>query len=71
MLNVVKVNFDAAFLDNIKAGAWGFVASLNKGDFVAAAAGKLQYIRSTLQAETEACAAVEGAVVLGLHRVVF
>jgi hypothetical protein len=55
----------------LKAGAWGFVASLDKGDFVAAAAGKLQYIRSMLQAETEACGAVEGAVALGLHRVVF
>jgi ribonuclease HI len=72
MPNVVKVNFDAAFLDNIKAGAWGFVVRSDTGDFVAAAAGKLQYIRSALQAETEACAAaVEGAVALGLHRVIF
>jgi ribonuclease HI len=55
MLNVFKVNFDAAFFDNIKAGAWGFVVRSDTGDFVAGAAGILQYTHSALQAEIEAC----------------
>jgi ribonuclease HI len=70
--NFVKVNFDASYIDSTKSGAWGFIARSETGEFVAAAAGKLQYLRSALQAETEAClAAVEGAVALGLHRVIF
>jgi hypothetical protein len=72
MQNFIKVNFDAAFIDNIKAGAWGLIARSDTREFVAAAAGKLQFIGSALQTETEACAAaVEGAIALGLHRVVF
>jgi ribonuclease HI len=71
-LNLVKVNFDASFIENTKTGAWGFVARDDIGEFIAAAAGKLRHIGSALQAETEACAAaVEGAAALGLHRIVF
>jgi ribonuclease HI len=53
-------------------GAWGFIVRDDKGEFVAAEAGKLRHLRSALQAETEALvAAVEGAAALGLNRVVF
>jgi hypothetical protein len=41
MQNIIKVNFDAAFIDNIKAGAWGFIARSDIGEFIAAAVGKL------------------------------
>jgi hypothetical protein len=71
-LNLVKVNFDASFIENTKTGVWGFVARDDTGYFIAAATGKLRHIGSALQAETEACAAaVEGAAALGLHRIVF
>jgi hypothetical protein len=41
-------------------------------EFIAAVAGKLKHIHSSLQAETEACAAAtKGAASLGFHRVVF
>jgi hypothetical protein len=72
-LNLVKVNFDASFIENTKTGAWGFVARDDTGEFFAAATGKLRHISSALQAETEACAAaIEGAAaLLGLHRIVF
>jgi hypothetical protein len=68
----VKINMDADFWEPLGSGAWGFIARDDRGEFVAAAAGKLRHLRSALQAETEACvAAVEGAVALGLNRVVF
>jgi hypothetical protein len=65
--NQVKVNFDAAFVEETGEGAWGFVARSDKGVFIAAAAGRLKNLRDALQAEAEACvAASEGA-----NRVVF
>jgi hypothetical protein len=65
MQNIVKSNFDATSVDNIKVGVWRFNAHSDIGEFVAAVAGKLQFIHSALQAETEACAtAVEGAIAL-------
>jgi ribonuclease HI len=68
----VKINFDAAFWEPTRSGAWGFVVRDENGEFVAAAAGKLRHLRSALQAEAEACvAAVEGAEALGLHRIIF
>ena len=64
--------FDAAFLSDSGEGAWGFVARSDTGGFIAAAAGKLHNLKDTLRAEAEACVpAVESAVDLGLHRVVF
>jgi phage tail protein X len=70
--NCVKVNFDAAFQANTGLGAWGFIARSDTGNFITAVAGKLQHLRSALQAETEACvAANEGAAALGLHRIIF
>jgi ribonuclease HI len=70
--NFTKVNFDAAFHQSTAAGAWGFVARTDEGEFIAAAAGKLRHLHDALQAETGACvAATEGAAALGLHRVIF
>jgi ribonuclease HI len=68
----VKVNVDASYWEPSKTGSWGFVVRDDKGEFVAAAAGKLRHLRSALQAETEALvAAVEGAAALSLNRVIF
>jgi ribonuclease HI len=68
----VKINFDAAYHKDSGDGGWGFVARSDTGDFIAAGAGRLKYLRSALQAEAEACmAAIEGAEALGLHRVEF
>ena len=70
--NHVKVNFDAAFRETTGDGAWGFVARADDGEFIAAAAGKLKHLKDALQAEAEAgVAAVEGAAMLGFHRVQF
>jgi hypothetical protein len=48
------------------------VVRSNRGDFIAAAAGKLKYLKDALHVEAEACvAASEGAAALGLNRVIF
>ncbi|XP_073363127.1 uncharacterized protein [Aegilops tauschii subsp. strangulata] len=63
---------DAAFHQEAEAGAWGFIARDEMGNFIAAAAGKLEHIRSPLQAELSACMmAIDGAADLGAQRVVF
>ena len=68
----VKINFDAAFFESTREGAWGFVARSDTGQFIAAAAGKLSNVRDAFAAEAEACvAAAEGASAIGLHRVIF
>jgi ribonuclease HI len=70
--NFTKVTFDAGFYKDIGEGSWGFVARTDKGEFIAAAAGKLRHLRDALQAEAEACVMVtEGAAAMGLHRVIF
>ena len=70
--NYVKVNFDAAFIDETGQAAWGFIARSDEGEFIAAAAGSLLHVKDAFQAEAEACnAAVEGAAAIGLHRLIF
>ena len=67
----VKINMDAAFLAESEVGAWGFVIRDELGNFLAGAAGKLQYVRSPLQAEISACMkAIEGAADLGAQRII-
>ncbi|KAE8797726.1 hypothetical protein D1007_27196 [Hordeum vulgare] len=68
---MVKVNFDAAYKEDTGAAAWGFVVRNDNGQFLAAAAGKLEHIRSPLQAEANACLKViEGASELGAQGIV-
>lgn len=45
---IVKVNIDAAFREMSEAGAWDFVARDETGSFLAAAAGKMEHVRSSL-----------------------
>jgi hypothetical protein len=47
-LDQVKVNVDAAYWEPRATGAWGFIVRDYKGEFVAAAAGKLRHLRSAL-----------------------
>jgi hypothetical protein len=60
--NKVKVNFEAAFRDETRDGAWGFIARSDIGEFIGAAAGKLRQLRDALiKAEVEACSvAIKG-----------
>jgi hypothetical protein len=51
----VKVNFEAAFRDETRDGAWGFIARSDIEEFIGAAAGKLGQLRDALiKAEVEA-----------------
>ena len=53
-------------------GAWGFIARDKTGDFLAAAAGKMNHVRSALHAKVVACMrAIEGATDLGAQRISF
>jgi hypothetical protein len=56
---MVKINFDTAFNEKTRKGAWGFVVRISSGDFMAAGARKLTHLRDALQAETEACVAAK------------
>lgn len=68
---MVKLNFDAAYNGETGAAAWGFVARDESGQFLAAATGKLEYVRSPLQAEANACLkAIEGVSELGAQRII-
>jgi hypothetical protein len=68
----VKVNFDASFYHESQNGAFGYVIRDDKGEFVAAGAGKLPYLRNALHGEAEACtAAMEGTAHLGIFRAIF
>ena len=63
---------DAAFHVESETGAWGFIARDETGDFLAAAAGKMNHVRSALHAEVIACMrAIEGAADLGAQRISF
>jgi ribonuclease HI len=68
----VKVNFDAAFMEDTKNGAFGYVIRSDTGQFIAAGAEKLAHLRSALHGEAGACiAAIEATTNLGVYQVVF
>ena len=70
--NLIKINADADFHVESETGAWGFIARDEAGDFLAAAAGKMNHVRSALHAEVIACMrAIEGAADLGAQRISF
>ncbi|OEL13057.1 hypothetical protein BAE44_0025928 [Dichanthelium oligosanthes] len=47
-----KINFDGAFLEKEKAGAWGFVARDHGGQAVLAGAGRLTTVNGALYAQS-------------------
>ncbi|XBI67156.1 hypothetical protein VPH35_046564 [Triticum aestivum] len=66
----VKVNFDAAFKQDARDGAYGYVLRSDEGELIAAGAGKFTHVKNALQAEAEAClAAIEGASNAGVHHI--
>ena len=68
----VWIPLDAAFHVESETGAWGFIARDKTGDFLAAAAGKMNHVRSALHVEMIACMrATEGAPDLGAQRISF
>ena len=69
--NFIKVNFDAAFHADLGAVAWGCIFRTDQREFLAAAAGKLDYLSSPLNADAAACIkSVEAGEELGLHRAI-
>ncbi|RLN16079.1 hypothetical protein C2845_PM02G03340 [Panicum miliaceum] len=54
---LLKVNFDGAFVAQEKRGSWGFVVRDENGQAVLAGAGNLQAVHDALCAEAEACSA--------------
>ena len=69
---LIKINMDAAFHVESETGAWGFIARNEAGDFLAAAAGKMNHVRSALHAEVIAfMRAIEGAADLAAQRISF
>ena len=70
--NLIKINMDATFDVESETGAWGFIARDETGDFLAAAAGKMNHVRSALHSEVITCMrAIEGAADLGAQRISF
>lgn len=73
----VKINMDAAFHVESETGAWGFVVRDETGSFLAGAAGRMEHVRSPLQAEVcamcmHACMqAIQGAADLGAQCIIF
>ena len=66
------MNFDGAFNSTSHAGGWGYAIRDQLGDYVAAGAGKAVHLKDALQSEVVAClAGVDGAMKMGLNRVIF
>ncbi|XP_071685499.1 uncharacterized protein [Lolium perenne] len=70
--NFIKVNVDAAFCQESRMGAWGFIARGSDGSFIAAGTGAMNHLSSALHAEALACvAAIESMSNRGSFRVIF
>uniref|UniRef100_A0ACD5UGW9 Uncharacterized protein n=1 Tax=Avena sativa TaxID=4498 RepID=A0ACD5UGW9_AVESA len=70
--NVVKINMDAAFHDESKAGGWGAICRDSSADVHFAAAGPIEVATDALHTETLPLSyAVQVAEQLGVGRVIF
>lgn len=68
--DVLKINFDGAFIKDTRKGAWGFIIRDHQGSGVAAGTGALTNLNDAFQAETVACLeALRQANALGISRV--
>lgn len=66
----LKINFDGAFRDTDKSGAWGFLIRDSDGHGVLAGAGRLRAGHDALAAEGEAClAGLKAAMDWGISRI--
>jgi len=69
---LLKVNFNGAFVAQEKRGSWGFVVRDENGQTVLAGAGNLNAVQDALCAEAEAClAALNATMNHGMSNVVF
>ncbi|GJN00674.1 hypothetical protein PR202_ga17870 [Eleusine coracana subsp. coracana] len=53
-IELLKINFDAAFFADSKSGGWGFIVRDHDGDVIMAGAGKLNAVQDALCAEAHA-----------------
>ncbi len=68
---ILKINFDGAYREMSRDGAWGFVIRGENGRGVLAGSGRLPMVSDALMAEAEAClAALEAAIDHGISRVI-
>lgn len=68
---ILKINFDRAYREMSRDGAWGFVIRGENGRGVLAGSGRLPMVSDALMAEAEAClAALEAAIDHGISRVI-
>lgn len=69
--DVLKINFDGAFLKTQKKGAWGFIVRDHTGASVVAGAGRINVVHDALSAESQAClAALYVAIDHGLSQII-
>jgi hypothetical protein len=57
-VDILKINFDGAYSQREKKGAWGFVVRDHRGAIVMAGAGRINVLHDALRAEAQACLAV-------------
>lgn len=68
--DVLKINFDGAFIKELQKGAWGFIIRDHHGSGVAAGTGALLNLHNAIHAEARACLeALKHASLLGISRV--
>ncbi|KAF8645590.1 hypothetical protein HU200_066141 [Digitaria exilis] len=66
----LNINFDSAFFQDRKSGAWGFVIRDHEGSALLAGVGKLSKIHDALCAEAQAClAAIIAAADQGMMQI--
>jgi hypothetical protein len=53
----LKINFDGAYYQREKKGAWGFIVRDHRGAVVMAGAGRINVLHDALSAEAQACIA--------------
>jgi ribonuclease HI len=69
--DILKLNFDGAFLKEQRRGAWGFVIRDATGTGIMAGSGKLLAVFDAISAEAAACIeALRAASMLGISRII-
>lgn len=70
--DILKINTDGAFREESRSGGSGLTIRNNKGELLAAGAGKLEHVTEPLHSEALAMLhAVNAAIQLGCDRVIF
>ncbi|TVU08775.1 hypothetical protein EJB05_42187, partial [Eragrostis curvula] len=67
---LLKINIDGAFSENLKSGAWGFIVRDHEGAAVLAGSGHLTAVHDALCSEAQAgLAALQAAITHGMSRI--